>query len=559
MNSEQNNDKGITRRQFVKGTAAGGIAGLVVGAGGTGLLIQKNAKSRLPDKWDYETDIVVVGTGFAGSNAAIFGHDSGAEVMMLEKAPEQYAGGNSGVSGGGLTIPSKVLDAVEYYRALSFGTVPDELCRDIAEAMTKVPEQLESIGIKIAPVRFFGNPPSGSKPSVKRPVRGASGLSLLPGAGNNTIHALLREGETVPMVETGHDLYLAHKKCIQERNIQVLYETPVTQLIQDPGTKAVLGVLAEREGKQIAVKGRKAVVLACGGYQANYEMQGYFNYPGIKIYPWGTPYNTGDGIKMATEAGADLWHMCSIEWDGPCVKAPSEQFGVSIQTSVCTVRAITGNYIIVNKYGKRFMDDSKSLTHTKESLELTYFDHERVEYPNIPFYIIFDETFRLRHRLVPKKNMCWNGVHEVVDWSADNSAEIEKGWILKAESLKELAEKTGVDASELVETVSRYNQYCKNREDEEFGRRKQLLYPLETPPYYSAELALTCTNTQGGPKHNGKAQTLDKDNNPIPRLYTPGELGSFFGFLYPGGSNIPEAISFGRIAGQNAASEEPWV
>ena len=57
------------------------------------------------------------------------------------------------------------------------------------------------------------------------------------------------------------------------------------------------------------------------------------------------------------------------------------------------------------------------------------------------------------------------------------------------------------------------------------------------------------------PKHNGKAQTLDKDDKPIPRLYTPGELGSFFGFLYPGGSNIPEAIAFGRIAGENAAAE----
>jgi 3-oxosteroid 1-dehydrogenase len=80
-----------------------------------------------------------------------------------------------------------------------------------------------------------------------------------------------------------------------------------------------------------------------------------------------------------------------------------------------------------------------------------------------------------------------------------------------------------------------------------------------TPPFYSAELALTCTNTQGGPKHNGKAQTLDQDGKPIPRLYTPGELGSFFGFLYPGGSNIPEAISFGRIAGENAAAERPWT
>ncbi len=559
MSSAENSKNEITRRKFVKGAAFGGTAGLVVGAGGAAFVMERNSKPWLPGNWEYETDIVVVGTGFAGCNAAIAGHDSGAEVLVLEKAPEQFAGGNSGVSGGGMTIPSNVPDAIKYYRALCFGTVPDELCVDLAEAMTKVPEQLKNMGIQVAPVRFFAEPPPGSPPRTEPPARRASGLGLLPGAGNTTIYAILQDGETVPRMETGHELYLAHKRCMQERNIKVLYETPAKRLIQDPETKAILGVVAEQQGKQIAIKGRRGVVLACGGYEANYEMHGYFNYPGIKFYPWGTPYNSGDGIKMASEVGASLWHMCSIEWDGPCVKAPSEQYGVSIQTSILTVRAITGNYILVNKYGKRFMDDSKSLTHIKESLELTYFNHERVEYPNMPFYIVFDETFRLKHRLVPKKNMCWNGVHELVDWSADNSAEIEKGWIAKADTIKELAAKMGIDAAELEKTVSRYNQFCRNGVDSEFNRRKQLLFPVITPPFYSAELALTCTNTQGGPKHNGKAQTLDQDDKPIPRLYTPGELGSFFGFLYPGGSNIPEAIAFGRIAGLNAAAEKPWA
>jgi succinate dehydrogenase/fumarate reductase flavoprotein subunit len=98
----------------------------------------------------------------------------------------------------------------------------------------------------------------------------------------------------------------------------------------------------------------------------------------------------------------------------------------------------------------------------------------------------------------------------------------------------------------------------RSKKDSEFGRQERSLVAIDKPPYYGMELALTCINTQGGPKHNGKAQTLDKDDKPIPRLYTPGELGSFFGFLYPGGSNIPEAMAFGRIAGENAAAENPW-
>jgi predicted oxidoreductase len=86
---------------------------------------------------------------------------------------------------------------------------------------------------------------------------------------------------------------------------------------------------------------------------------------------------------------------------------------------------------------------------------------------------------------------------------------------------------------EVAMSLTEGNECCRRGNDTEFGRRKDTLFLKKTPPYYSAELALTCTNTQGGPKHNDKAQTLDKDDKPIPRLYTAGELGSFFGFLYP--------------------------
>jgi succinate dehydrogenase/fumarate reductase flavoprotein subunit len=552
----------LTRRRFVRSSAIGGAAGLLAGTGVGRALASDGSRPWLPRKWDHEADVVVVGSGFAGSNAAIASHDGGAKVLMLEKAPEQFAGGNSSVSGGGLSIPSNVADAKKYYRALCFGTVPDELCSDLSEAMVKVPEQLKKIGIEIAPVRMsFGMPAgigsAGSSAPSAASARPPAGLNLLPGAGNTRIHAIVpKDGN--PRMGSGHELYLAHKRCLQNRKIGILYETPVKELIQNPVDKAILGVAAEQKGKKIFVKAKRAVVLACGGYEANYEMQGYFNFPGIKIYPWGTPYNTGDGIKMVSEVGAPLWHMFNLEWDGPCVKAPSEQCGVSVQAGILTIAGIPGNYILVNKYGKRFMNDTKSLTHTKESLELTHFDNEKVEYPNIPFYIIFDETHRLKHPLVPRNTFSWNAVHKLVEWSPDNTAEIEKGWIIKAESIRELAAKTGIDPASLQTTVSKYNEYCKTGNDVEFRRRPETLFPLLTPPYYAAELALTCTNTQGGPKHNGKAQTLNKDNKPIPRLYTPGELGSFFGFLYPGGSNIPEAISFGRIAGENAAAEKPW-
>jgi succinate dehydrogenase/fumarate reductase flavoprotein subunit len=559
MGSTDSDEKKVTRRQFFKGSAVGGVAGLVVGSG-AGMMLSK-AKPWLPEKWDYETDVVVVGMGYAGCNAAIASTDAGAKVLVLEKAPEQFAGGNSSVSGGGLRIPQNVPDAIEYYRALCFGTVPDSLCTAMAESLTTVPEQLKKVGIAVEPIRMFTAPPGGAKPSARpksRPARRpAVGLNRLAGARTAAVYAIVSDEDKVARMGTGKQLYLAHKECVRKRNIQVLYETPVKRLIQDPETKAILGVVAEQKGKKIHVKGRKAVILACGGYSANFEMQGYFNYPGLKIYPWGSPYDTGDGIKMVSEIGAPLWHMANLEWDGPCVKVPSEECGVSVQTGLLALGGAPGNFIIVNKYGKRFMDDTKSLPHTKDTLALTHFDHEHAEYPNMPFYVVFDETHRLKGPLVPKRTMCWNGIHNLVEWSEDNSAEIEKGWILKADSLQELGTKMGIDAAELEKTVAKYNNYCRAGKDPEFGRRNPL--PVKTPPYYSAELGLTVTNTQGGPKHNAMAETLDKDNEPIPRLYTAGELGSFFGFLYPGGSNIAEAIAFGRIAGENAAAEKPWT
>ncbi len=201
MASAQGNEKEITRREFIKGSAAGGAGGLVIGAGGAALIMQSMPGPGLPGKWDHEAEVVVVGTGYAGINAAIAAHDAGAKVLVLEKAPEKFAGGNSSVSGGGMRIPLKVPETVDYYRSLCFGTVPDELCGTMVDALSSVPEQLKKLGIEVAPIRSYARSPSSPPPTfpssgigTRQPIRHRApgreerknGLrsSALPGAQN---------------------------------------------------------------------------------------------------------------------------------------------------------------------------------------------------------------------------------------------------------------------------------------------------------------------------------------------------------------------------------------
>jgi hypothetical protein len=262
---------------------------------------------------------------------------------------------------------------------------------------------------------------------------------------------------------------------------------------------------------------------------------------------------------LAAAAGAKLWHMASFEIMNFAIKAPSDRFKCSASLPYHPMK---GSYIFVNKYGKRFMPESRRLGHYKGDIEACNFDHFHAEYPNMPPYLIFDEDFRKQGPLVPEQNLgpqtlTWMIVHKLYKWSGDNSREIEKGWIIKGDTIEELAEKLGIDGKGLVQSVRIYNEYCRKRLDPDFSRLPDSLSPIESPPFYGTELCINVINTLGGPRHNARSQVLNKNNEPIPKLYAAGELGSFFGHLYQGGSNFPEALAFGRIAGKNAAMEVP--
>ncbi len=499
---------------------------------------ERRAGSIFP-KGDYETDVLIVGYGAAGANAAIAAHDAGARVLVIEKMG--FPGGNSGVCAGAMLIPESIEEAIRYYRALSFGTVDEEMIRVFAEAMVGIPRLLTGLGAEFRVRRtepaYFPSLLSGRVQRIQFSPTGAEGFRFL-------------------------------QNLVQARKAEVLMDTRATALIQDPQSREVLGVKAQKKGKEMTLLARRGLVLACGGYEYNPGMLADFNFPGARdyIFPWGAPGNTGDGIKLASEAGAALWHMAAIEWGALCARKPSQKFGMAVGTGLGRARP-EGSFVFLNRYGKRFMPENTSLIHRKAPLEILFFDHERAEYRNLPAYMIFDEAYRRKGPIASTREHfqeMWGGpvgyplIHKIYEWSSDNQAEIDKGWVFQADTLADLAGKMGADAAALEETIRNFNRACMDNRDPQFGRAGNSLAPLETPPFYAVELALTLVNTQGGPKHNQDCQVLDFNDKAIPRLYAAGELGSFFGFLYQGGTNYPEAWAFGQIAGRRAAGETPW-
>ncbi|MCX5814097.1 MAG: FAD-binding protein [Proteobacteria bacterium] len=523
-------NKEINRRTFLKRTVAGIGA---IGMAGLGAAEAMTVNLQQVPKWDHISDVVVIGYGAAGANAAIAAHDAGAKIIILEKMP--MAGGNSGVCFGAMAIPNGIPEAIDYYRKLSFGTVDEDMLQGFAEAMVGVYDLLDKLGAQHKP-----------------PIKWHSTFPALQKANLSTFR----------FNPSGKDGFEFLSGLVRKRGIKAMLKTSAQSLVQSCETGDIVGVKAESEGKEIYIKARRGVVLSCGGYENNPEMFGYYNFPGLRdfIFPLGNPGNTGDGLKMASAAGSYLWHTASLQWAGFCAKEPSKKFGVAI--GAISPRLAQGHgYIYVNKYGKRFMRETNTVPHTKNTLSILYFDHEHTEYSNVPAYLILDEKTYQMGGPIRREGFGQFGyanVHNIYDWNNDKNMDMEKGWIIKANTIADLAGKVKVDSKGLEETINRFNSYCITGKDLAFNRNSDSMAPIEKPPYYALEMGLALVNTQGGPKHNKYGQVLDPYDKPIPRLYAAGELGSFFGFLYQEGSNYPEAWVFGHIAGKRAASEKPF-
>jgi succinate dehydrogenase/fumarate reductase flavoprotein subunit len=528
-------DTPVNRRQFLKRSV---IAGAAVTAGG---MIPATASAEgAPSKWNKEVDIVIVGTGHAGLASAIAATDAGAKVVILEKMKKEFEGGNSKVSGnmwwtpGGAEVREQ---AIQYITALCYGLTPQDCIEALVDEQLKLNDWLQTLGIQASPLGIF-------QPEHPELPGSAAVRTWNNGMG-------------------GARLWTPLRGQVDKRKIEVLYEAPAKALIQLP-SREIAGIRAEVDGKPCFIKAKKGVILCCGGFEFDFEMQKQF-LPGWPIYCQGTPGNTGDGIRMAQQVGAQLWHMNNaLAGLGGMIIPPVAPVPLPVSMPGGGGRggapgATPAGYICVDKYGKRFMSENQPSRHGFGQKEyLMFFDGINGALSRIPCYYIFDETTRTRGPIGPSggggMGMGWFANHPTYQWSRDNSAEIEKGWITKGESLADLASKLGM--KELEATIARYNENVKKGSDPDFGRRNGLV-PIETAPFYGVAIYPTMYNTQGGPKRNAKCQIVDPFDQPIPRLYSAGELGSFWGWMYNGGGNNAECLCTGRIAARNVVALKP--
>lgn len=476
-----------------------------------------------------ESDVLVVGYGSAGSTAAVTAHDSGASVVILEKM--HHGGGNSRVSGANIRIANK-MEFIQYLEKLNFGMTDSEIIKTFVQGTMKNGDWIKEIGGDVEPaVALEMAYPQGLGAITFRHVPGADG------APRYRIKGTEKDGRA------SLRLWKLLSGLVEKRGIKVMTSTPAKEIIRSENGE-VLGVMAENEGKHIFVKAKQAVILTCGGFENDPNLK--WDYiPSKPVKFLGNPGNTGDGIRMVQKIGADIWHMtstsCTIGFQAPDFEA------------AFMVRFLSPRFIFTDKYGKRFVNEAGIDTHDFDRY-LSYFDIERMEFPRLPMWAIFDENTR---RMGPiMGNTCGYNL-DIYEWSADNSKEIAKGWVIQGKSIAELAGKMSLEASILEDTVNRYNGYCKTGRDADFGRAKQHLGALERP-FYAIQLWPTLINTQGGPRRDKESRVLDPYGKPIPRLYAAGELGSIWGYVYPGGVNVAECLVFGRIAGKNAAAEKRW-
>jgi succinate dehydrogenase/fumarate reductase flavoprotein subunit len=489
-----------------------------------------------------EYDLIVVGYGAAGVAAAVTAARRGTRVVLIEKQPAEAHYSSTRMSGGLIMGASDAEAATIYLDACSGGMIPIEVSRAWAERAVGVQDWMRSIGIESVDMAggWYPRLPGFESIQVFAPLaRGVDPASISfekPAPGELAFKGPVPFGNG----QTLHDLLV--EAIAAEPNIEVLFSCRAERLVLEDGR--VVGLTVSTSGALQTLRSAHGVVLACGGFEQDREM--ILNH--LKAYPiyfYGAPANTGDGIRMAQAAGADLWHMNQMI--GRAVGHFTHPDGREISFNISVNPP---GYAIVDKYGRRFANEYlQAVSKPNFYYELLQYDADLLEHPRIPAYWIFDKR-RLDARPLS------GGSFGHYSWSKDNRAEIEMGWIKEAATVEEAVRAAGcLDPEAAAGTIAEYNAACASGQDV-LGRPVSSLVPIDQAPFYCVPVYPGGATTNGGPRRDAQARILNPFREQIPGLFGAGELGGAIGMLYPSpGANLGEAFAFGVIAAETALAD----
>jgi tricarballylate dehydrogenase len=485
-------------------------------------------------------DVVVAGAGNAGLCAALAAREQGARVLVLERAPEHLRGGNTYFTGGRFRFPYGGIDDIRKLipdlsdaeaAAIDVGAYPE---RQMYDDMMRVSEGLaDERLIDLVVTRAHATVGWMRERGVRWVLQ--YGRQAFESSGVRRFWG----GLITEAVGAGKGLSDAQFAIAERAGVEVAYETQATALRSDERGR-VSGIIARTPEGTRTIEAR-AVVLACGGFEANAEMRARYLGPGWELVKVrGTRFNTGDGIRMALDAGAmpyGHWSGChAVAWDVNAPPYGNRSIGDLYQKHSYPFG------IVVNVRGERFVDegaDFRNYTYARYGREI-------LRQPQRAAFQIFDA--KVAHLLRDEYRI----------------AQVTKA---EAETIGGLADALGIDGPGLERTVRAFNAAVRDgafdptaldgkRTEGIMPPKSNWALPIDTPPF--AGYAVTCgiTFTFGGLRVDDSARVLDADERPVRGLYAAGELvGGLFYFNYAGGSGLTAGAVLGRIAGEAAARE----
>jgi fumarate reductase flavoprotein subunit len=463
---------------------------------------------RLPEKWTQEADVLVVGAGPAGLRAAAVARDAGAEVLVLEKMDScldcalARSGGQLSFAGTEEQKEEGIKDSVDLYakdviEGGEYGSDP-RIVKAFMDRQLDTYHWLKEQGVRLINLTFL------PRNTVKRT------LTLDP-----------------------RELVISMQRTAEGKGARLRFGTQAKRLVTSPEGE-VIGVKAESNGKTLYFKGKRATILATGGFGRSPEWlekccRGYSRLKSISA-----PGATGDGLLMALELGAELR---GLNWIEPSVGLHEK--GNSM--SEWAIPIVCGA-ILVNKLGRRFVNEGGEFHTMGDSV---------LKQPDRIGFQILDQKIRETAR---------NTGTIVLPAEADELLRE-----LQDDTIAGLAEKAGINPANLRETVDKYNSYVEAGMDPEFGRvglaeEQGQLVKLDIPPFYAfPTVALIAGTSVAGLIKDENCRAINVFGDIIPRLYLAGEIAiGFHGYrVGTSGSSIVMAIIDGIIAGENAVAEKP--